>query len=200
MKKVGSDLSFTRAGGFMKLKLLNCLFIIFIYLACVPVYAQSNFKDGKYTVNKNVYTIINMNDYRIKSVVVQDNREYIEKLIKDKRGLADIVGFKFANGETVTSAFVKVFGRRRIIELSKENAMAVDIYPDYTGKIVAVDFLITPDSKITMEEFDKFVVYLKKHISIVFLSEVSSEYKIPSIGQAIHFKRILDTEDKMLGH
>lgn len=161
-------------------------------MSCGPVCAQSNFKDGEYTVNENVYTVINTKGSKYKRVSIKENNQFIEKLLEDKRGFANLDGFKFSGSETVESALVKSFGKQRIMELSKENAMPVYMYADYQGNIVAVEVRIDANSQIKIDELDRFIVYLKKHVSVILPSTIKPGLNIPSVVRVIRFKTVLE--------
>lgn len=172
----------------MRLKLINYLFVAFVCLAYTLVYAQDkNFKEGEFRIDNRVYTVARSND-KTNNLWINENDLYIKKIQQKDSPLVDIDGFKFLSKETIKSAFMKTFGEKRIKTLIDEKPLLVQVYPDYKGRIIAVQFLIESDSKITMVELDEFTVYLKEHVLVGFPAEIQPNSRIPNIMQLIRFK------------
>src|SRR5690554_2440292 len=150
----------------MNTKHIKLILILFICMFTLPVLAQEKIKEGKVTVNDRVYSVSKNSKHNAKRLWIQYNVEFIRKGGNDPKSYTKI-DYEFATKETIISAVEKVLGRSRIAELtaSKYKTLPMTVYPDYTGKIVAMEFRISDDNPITMEELDRISSFIEKNVS-----------------------------------
>src|SRR5690606_27186100 len=116
--------------------------------------------------NNRVYSV-SKNDpkYRVKRLLIRENNAFIQKQKNDLKPYVSMGEVKYTSTETLISAFIKVLGRTRLKELSPHAGIGMIVYPDYTGKIKAMEFIVTADHPITMKELDRITDYIEKNVS-----------------------------------
>src|SRR5690554_6881987 len=168
----------------MNTKHIKLILISFICLFTLPALAQEKIKEGKVTVNNRVYSVSKNSKHNATRFWIQYNVEFIQKGGNDPKSYARI-DYELATKETIISAVEKVLERSRIAELAANqyNSLSVSVYPDYTGRIKAMFFIIPIDHPITMEEIDRISFSIEKNVSFKVSEPLKPGQRISPFSQ-----------------
>lgn len=108
----------------------------------------------------------------------------------NQRSFFTLPSIKFISKDDLKSAFIKVIGTNRILELPKDKGINVEIWLDNQGKVKVIEYLSDPDCGLTLEDFERLTAYIKANVIMQVPSNLSTDKLSQSIGQAIRFNRI----------
>lgn len=165
----------------------NKFFLIVILLATyMNVYSQNKIGEGVIKTKSITFSGKKIGTSSM-GITNQNNISIINTPPKMLKKLSEV---KYSDPNAVSFVFLQVFSKQKLEQLLPEKNIVLTFYPDHTGKVRAVQFLVKNNTLITPTELELLENNLKTNVSFIIPKGENDSDNIWPLTQVVFFDKL----------